>query len=413
MEKLQNLLYEVIKKTDALKAAQTLYSRQLAPKFNPFDYISTNELGISQILADLLNPKGSHAQQEEFLILFIEHCLPSIYQDISWHPFIEHLQETKVYVEETTRESGTRRRMDIYLHCKVGNESYGICVENKPYAADQFEQLNDYAIELEQRSHKAWHLVYLNESDEGPSKYSIDPNKLEVLKEQHQYTHLRFSDLIYWLKACQVECQNHSVNEFLTQLIKFIQKQFMGIEDMNIKNTVLEVMQQSEENIEASLIINNNIERMKKELIEKLKVDLSEKIDALDFKFSVSEAYDGNHEEHVVFATIEDIGYIRLEFNGRTINSAFLGIKLYTSKAISTESAELIKELNTVFEKSSYNKKTKSSNWWPVHYDFEPRQWKTSIKPWQMIYTGEMAIKILEEVNEMYMVLEANGYKMR
>ncbi len=41
MEKLQNLLNEVTKKTDAIKTEQSLYSRQLTLKFNTFDYINT------------------------------------------------------------------------------------------------------------------------------------------------------------------------------------------------------------------------------------------------------------------------------------------------------------------------------------------------------------------------------------
>ena len=41
----------------------------------------------------------------------------------------------------------------------------------------------------------------------------------------------KVSNLIDWFKAYQ--CQNHSVSEFIAQLVKFIQKQFMGIEDMS------------------------------------------------------------------------------------------------------------------------------------------------------------------------------------
>ena len=74
MSTVQNLINNVSQKIKALEAAQALYSCQLSPDFNTFDYIKTDELGLSCILAALLDPQGSHAQQEAFLRLFIEHC---------------------------------------------------------------------------------------------------------------------------------------------------------------------------------------------------------------------------------------------------------------------------------------------------------------------------------------------------
>lgn len=144
MSEVQTLINEVSQKIQALETAQALYSRQLSPDFNTFDYINTDELGLSRILASLLDPQGSHAQQETFLKLFVEHCLPTIYSKLNWQPFIEHLDKTKVKLEEHTLASGTQRRMDIYLRYQVGDDSYGICIENKPYAADQHNQLIDY-----------------------------------------------------------------------------------------------------------------------------------------------------------------------------------------------------------------------------------------------------------------------------
>ena len=181
MSEVQNLINNVSQKVKALETAQALYSRQLSPDFNTFDYINTDELGLSRILAALLNPQGSHAQQEVFLRLFIEHCLPDMYKAPEWQIFLDNVDKTKVFVEQVTSKSNSLRRMDIYLQCKVGENSYGVCIENKPYAGDQFEQLKDYAVELEERHLKAWHLVYLNESDNGPSEYSIKADDLKAL----------------------------------------------------------------------------------------------------------------------------------------------------------------------------------------------------------------------------------------
>jgi hypothetical protein len=44
--------------------------RQLARRFNAFRYISPNELRLSYIISDLLNPQGVHGQGNVFLRTF-------------------------------------------------------------------------------------------------------------------------------------------------------------------------------------------------------------------------------------------------------------------------------------------------------------------------------------------------------
>lgn len=410
MEELQTLINKVIKKTDALKTAQSLYSRQLAPDFNTFNFINTDELGLSQILADLLNPKGSHGQQEIFLQLFIEHCLPTVYKADKWQDFINNIEETKVLLEVVTSKSNSLRRMDIYLQCHVGDDSYGICIENKPYAVDQFEQLKDYAIELEKRHSKAWHLVYLNQSEEGPSTYSVDEKMLDSWIAANRYSHLRFSDLIDWLKACQVECQNHSVSEFLAQLIKFIQKQFMGIEDMSESNAVLEIIKQNPETINASMKVFSSIEYMKKDLVAKLKRQLLEKSLKPEYQFNIENKNIDINYEKIIFGTIKDIGTICFEFQTK-YSRPFLGVR-FLSKAVrdSNIASQYTSDVNNGLNKNIQGEVFKTSNWWPSYYKFQPYGWQNSSQPWQMIHTGEMADKILKEVNVIRTALIEDGY---
>ena len=72
MENLQNLLNKVNAKVQALKTAKQLYGEQLAPNFLVFDFVNTNEIGLSGILACLLDPKGTHGQKTLFLESFIK-----------------------------------------------------------------------------------------------------------------------------------------------------------------------------------------------------------------------------------------------------------------------------------------------------------------------------------------------------
>lgn len=412
MSAVQNLINEVSQKVNALETAQALYSRQLSPNFNTFDYINTDELGLSRILAALLDPKGSHAQQGVFLKLFIEYCLPTIYKADKWQDFLNNIEKTIIILEEVTSKSNSIRRMDIYLKCHTDNESYGICIENKPYATDQPNQLIDYYNELELR-HTNFQIVYLNEAEERPSKHSVDTNTLDGWITDNKYSHLRFSDLIVWLKACQIECQNHSVSEFLAQLAKFIQKQFMGIEDMSESNAILDIIKQNPETINASMKIFSSIEYMKRDLVEKLKKELLEKSERPEYQFNIENKNVNINYEKIVFGTIKDIGTICFEFQTK-YSRPFLGVRFF-SKAVrdSSVAAQYTNDINHLLNNNMIREVFKTSSWWPSYYKFQPYGWQNSSKPWQMIHTGEMADKILEEVNAIREVLVEGGYTIK
>ena len=416
MSEVQTLINEVSQKVQALETAQALYSRQLSPDFNTFDYINTDELGLSRILAALLDPKGSHAQQETFLRLFIEHCLPDMYKAPEWQVFLDSIDKTKVFVEQVTSRNNSLRRMDIYLQCQVGDNSYGVCIENKPYAADQFEQLKDYAEELEKRHPKAWHLAYLNESVNGPSEYSIKADDLKALTDKKRFTHLRFSELLGWLKACQVECQNHSVCEFLAQLIKFIQKQFMGIEDMNESKSILEVMSFSEESVASSIKIALSTHEMKKQLVEKLQRDLITIIEEKSKPYSMikTDLKGVNREEQIIFNIKESVLEFCLGFGGTVFNCPYLGIFIanedvsqdheYYEKILAEYKAS-----NGIASENIKAEEDKSKGgYWCAWYNFEPHDWWSKTEPWEQIHNGKMAHKIIKELDGYYKVLNDN-----
>ena len=407
MSEVQTLINEVSQKVQALETAQALYSRQLSPDFNTFDYINTDELGLSRILAFLLDPQGNHAQQETFLKLFIEHCLPNMYEVSERQIFLNNIEKTEVFLEEVTRKSNSLRRMDIYLRCKVDDENYGICIENKPYAVDQPNQLIDYYNELIAKGHTDPQIVYLSEYNDTPNPASVDAETLKCWIDKKQYSHLRFSDLTGWLKACQVECQNHSVSEFLTQLIKFIQKQFMGIENMSESNAVLDIIKRNGVTIDASIKVSNTINRMKKELITKLKIDLLAKCKTTDYKLDINDFGEGKNYEQINFIIPSyDGGYICFEFQGENFDRPCLGIKLRSMEEAKNHLHT--EKMKTTLNTALADKKIWSSSLWPAGYYFYPQDWKGSSEAWLMINEDTMADKILEEMDIVFNTLKTN-----
>ncbi|WP_227430665.1 PD-(D/E)XK nuclease family protein [Psychrobacter sp. I-STPA6b] len=424
MNNVKTLLGDVSRKIDTLQTAQALYSKQLAPNFSVFDYISTNETGLSYILADLLNPQGSHDQEETFLKLFIEHCLPDISStnenQTHWQPLMENLHQVSVLTEQTTWASKTKRRMDIYLETEINTQCYGICIENKPYAGDQENQLKDYAIELEKRCGDNWHLVYLKEYNEdfetgNPSEDSIDKKTLNHWLENKKFTVLKFSQLINWLKACQSECQNQSVNEFLNQFIKFIQQQFMGVKDMNEEQAILELMTSNSEAVDASFKISRKINDMKNQLIDKLIHDLKLKINEESHSYKYNLTYSENLKRscgRLYFQIDEPQFYICFEFEGTMYNLPALGIMFKGDENNDThkyKDEQLYTRIQSLFQEKFSDRETNCCPQWAGWYEFQPHDWKNSSEPWKKIQEGKMAEKILKEVDDIYQLLKDNN----
>ena len=67
-----SLLEEVRFKTTTLKEARNRFADRLAPEFSLFDYLRTDEMGLSRCIASLLDPMEKHGQKEIFLEAFLK-----------------------------------------------------------------------------------------------------------------------------------------------------------------------------------------------------------------------------------------------------------------------------------------------------------------------------------------------------
>lgn len=174
---------------------------------------------------------------------------------------------------------------------------------------------------------------------------------------------------------------------------------------------VLEIISRNEQNIEASLALYNNIERMKKDFIKKLKSDLYLNAKNYPQKIILRSMKVDNKYEKFSFGNIENIGLICFEFqdyyNKPSLGVRFLGKFRYSEFANKHKS-----RINELLNENIKDKQFKSSNWWPAKDKFEPFDWRISSKPWQMMKDDTMAIKILDEVLEIRKILIENGYEI-
>ena len=187
--------------------------------------IERYELKHSALIANLLDPKGSHGCGDAFLRAFFEIALKE-----RAYPFEDctHLHSyTEYYTGPIAGDTGGR--IDIL----VKSSHYGLIIENKIYAGDQDKQLiryDNYGKEV--FGADGYLLVYL-------TLYGYDASKESTAtKSAEEVGYLRLSyaeDILRWLEQCvRLADDKPLVRESLNQYIRTIKQ--LTYQDMNQEN---------------------------------------------------------------------------------------------------------------------------------------------------------------------------------
>ena len=213
----------------ALGQAQQEERNRKGENYNLFSILSIEryELKHSALIANLLDPKGSHGCGDAFLRAFFEIALKG-----TAYPF-ESSTPPQSHTEHYTGliAGDTGGRIDILVESKSSH--YGLIIENKIYAGDQDKQLTRYD-NYGKKTFGAdrYLLVYLtlfgSEASEGSTAKG---NAKEV-----DYLCLSYAeDILRWLEQCVRLADNKPlVRESLNQYIRTIKQ--LTYQDMNQEN---------------------------------------------------------------------------------------------------------------------------------------------------------------------------------
>jgi len=190
--------------------------RLLATRFNVFAYIRPNENRLSDVIADLLNANGDHGQGGAFLKEFVQAL---------WGPTAPPWEFQSVLREKTTSLIGShRRRLDVVVDLK----SFGIGIENKPWAGEQHAQIGDYVANLERRFAGTYKIIYLSPAGTEPT--SIDESaKKKLLKDGKLVLWAYRGRFNEWLRRCHQVCEAEKVRWFLYDLMAYCEGTFTAI----------------------------------------------------------------------------------------------------------------------------------------------------------------------------------------
>ena len=177
------LLLELTPHLHAARTVERELDRHLASRFNVFRYLRDDELGLSRIIADLLDPDGEHGQGTAFLEAMLE--LLGVAPEATGSGRSGRLRSTatdKIRVVAERRTTGGRF-IDITVDIPTGDGLFCLAFENKPYAEDQPGQCAAYLRFLGDHYGERFLLVYLPPRYRLPDESSLPPEERERWKD--------------------------------------------------------------------------------------------------------------------------------------------------------------------------------------------------------------------------------------
>lgn len=205
--------------------AQAELDRRAATGFSLFDFFHEREEDLSRVFGGLLDPGGTHGQDDTFLRLFLDEVREVLDGEVPGRFPSGNLSNSRVYLEHRTN---MERRIDIVVSVR-GDTWIGI--ENKPWAGEQPNQVSDYLKYLRTKAGPdsdpdAW-LVYLSGDGKRPESLPDDPkDRLRCPTLPYRGAERGSPSLENWVEKCRMECEAERVRWFLTDLLEYIRKRF-------------------------------------------------------------------------------------------------------------------------------------------------------------------------------------------
>lgn len=231
MENDIDLLFDKVAKIAISKNERELTAQKRGEKFNIFELLGlqTDETRLhSTLLAELLNPKGSHGLGDKplklFLTQFCQNRLPG-FDTKNVEVEKEH------FIANIDKDYNSGGRIDILIR---DNSQNAIVIENKIFAADQYKQLYRYR-NFAKNELQRFIIFYLNLFGNPASQESEGDQEIDKVNSGEGYLTLSYKDdIIPWLKQCRaLAVDKPYVREILGLYIDTLN----SITDNNMNNT--------------------------------------------------------------------------------------------------------------------------------------------------------------------------------
>jgi len=389
------LLRRTASELHAVGIARARYAPQLSPHFNCFDYIAPNEMGLSRIIRDMLDPKGSHAQGSAFLVAFLKRIGKEEWGDSD--PIFLGIEVPTRHIERFNR------RLDIEIRWK--NRS--LVIENKPWAQDQHKQLEDYINELENRSLEEWYLLYLVGTHDAPSIDSINEADRKKWEASGHLSIMCYEALVPdWLSDCIAICKSERFRWFIHEFSKYIMINFKGERDMQERQAVLEKILESEASLEAAHEISSAItdvrttliEILYKQLLEALKLENNSRGSNWSLKWDM-EYWKRDSGFSILYSREDEQAYqLTFGFEKTQFDDLYVGVNKLHDLEIATTDVDKRKIADLTKSAIPEIDMLYSNQAWPCYGYFPTpmNNWSNNPIPWVRIKRGDLGKYFVE-----------------
>ena len=265
--------------------------------FNLFEItgIKTDEVKMCRMLAEIINPSGTHFLGFVFLKSFVHKVLQIQMED-------KELEKASVYTEYRT---DLDRRIDIV----ISTPYRFIPIEVKIYASDQKAQCSDYYNFAKKLGRKFESKVYYLTLHGNLPRKEGTQRLAEILQNgevvgYEEIVPISFETDIYdWLELCLRDNALSGKPMILANLKQFknILKELCGNMDAELSNKLADIISENPKTIEAAFAIANNIDKAKTDMLRRVLKALENEINKqglfkeqlnnkFDYKFNDYEA---------------------------------------------------------------------------------------------------------------------------
>jgi hypothetical protein len=287
--------------------------------FSILDRETDEEKTHSALIAELLNPQGSHGQGNKFLTIFIDILSQKRENSAFWKnaiiPVSNQINKIQIYTE---RNVGKYRNQECRLDILLLNNDLQIIIENKFNAKQGKEQLERYSDYLKEDNTRKTLLVYLTKTG--------DKYKSKELSEGSDYFCLTYKDdILIWLDKCKKSCLNIPIIvQSLSQYINLIKKETNQTINNKMKNEIQELI--LDKGIKGAAEIVKNYEKSLRFIIDDLQENIINKLGKL---FNLQNIRKQNDPFFSIFLTVKDkiigIESFNVEKKSHRKNSLFIG----------------------------------------------------------------------------------------
>lgn len=252
-----NGVKQLLSQVNTLSKIYNLVAKNTGENFNIFSILGMERSEVkthSRIVAELLNPNGSHEQGEDFLKLFIQQLEQKFPEKFPTIEFKNPRLTLEKYIGKVNDDEGGR--IDIFIE----DGKSAIAIENKIDAGEQYKQLERYCNYCETHFKDNFGVFYLTLTGKESNTYC----------NKDYYSISYEEDIINWLELCKKEVVNLLIlREAIEQYIDLIKKLTHQTLNKKMEKDIQALILKNEQNFASAKLIKNTL--------QSIEIDLSKK----------------------------------------------------------------------------------------------------------------------------------------